>query len=73
MFGGVCEVFIRGEESQMVANAQLGEQCVNSADLNAGLAARIANSCRANVIVPVGLQQRQGGEAFDDLRLRLGS
>lgn len=54
-------------------NAELGKQRVDRADLHAGLAAGVAHGCGVDVVIPIGLNQRQGGEAFDDLRPRLGT
>jgi len=53
-----------------VAHAQLGKECVDGADLDAGLATSIAQACRANVVVAIWLKQRQSCKAFDDLSLR---
>ena len=43
------------------------------ADLNARLATCISQGCRTDVIISIGLQQRQCGKAVDDLSLGLGT
>ena len=50
---------------------QLRKEGVDGADLNAGSAAGISDSCGANVNFPVRLNEREGGKALNDLRLRL--
>lgn len=54
-------------------DAELRKQCVNGANLDASLAARIAQGCRTDVVVPIRLQQRQSGKPFDDLGPRPGA
>ena len=63
------EVFVCGEERQIVPDGELCKQCINSADLNARLATCILQGCRTDVIISIRLQQRQCGKAFDDLSL----
>ncbi len=67
------EVFVCGEERQTVPDGELCKQCINSADLNARLATCISQDCRTDVIISIGLQQRQCGKAFDDLSLGFGT
>jgi hypothetical protein len=38
---------------------------INSADLNTRLATCISQSCSTDVIISIGLKQRQGGKAFN--------
>ena len=54
-----------------MAYAKLREQGVYGADLNAGSAAGISDSCGANVVISVRLNERESGKALNDLRLRL--
>lgn len=60
------EVFVRREQGQAVANAELGEQGVDGAELNTRLAADVAQARRLDVVLSIGLNQRQGCEALDD-------
>ncbi|HZE91278.1 MAG TPA: hypothetical protein VE029_06150 [Rhizobacter sp.] len=66
------EVLIRGEERHIVPDAQLGKQGVDRAELDTRPTTRIAYGCRGDVVVPVGLQQGQGGETLNDLACALG-
>ena len=54
-----------------MTDAQLGKECVNGTDLDAGSAAANAKCCRADMVVAIWLKQRQSSKAFDDLGLRL--
>lgn len=54
-------------------NAELREQCVDSADLDTGLPTCIAQGGRTDVVFAVRLEQRQSCEALDDLRAGLGA
>lgn len=69
----MSKVFVRGEKHQIVAQTQLGKQCVNGADLDPCLTTCVAQGCRINMVFAIWLEQRQGGKAFDDLGLRLGA
>jgi hypothetical protein len=65
------EVLVRGEERQVVTDAQLGKQCIYGADLDTSLAACIAQGRGIDMVGAVWLKQWQGGKVFDDLGLRL--
>ena len=54
-----------------MADAELGQDGINGSDLNARTPTRIANVRCCDVIVSVGLNQRQGSKALDDLGLCL--
>ena len=54
-------------------DAQLREQRVDGAELDAGPTAEVAQFRGPDVVLPVGLKQRKGGEPLDDLLLGLGS
>jgi len=73
VFGGVRKVFVRGEKRKVVPDAQLRKQCIDGADLNAALAADVAQRSSTDVIVSAWLKHWESREAFDDLRLRLGT
>lgn len=67
------EIFVCGEKRQIVPNCELCQQRINGADLNSRLATCISESCSTDVIVSIGLKQRQGCKALNDLSLSLGS
>lgn len=73
MLGRMREIFVCGEKRQVVPNGELCKQCINSADLNTRLATCISQSGSTDVIISIGLKQRQGGETFDDLSLGFGT
>lgn len=73
MPGGVGEVLVGGQECQFVADAELGEQGIDCSDLHASAAARRAECGRVDMILSIGLHQRQRGKAVDDLFSRLGA
>ncbi len=54
-------------------DGELCKQCIDSAELNTCLTACIAQGCSTDVIISVGLKQRQGGKALDDLSLGSGT
>ena len=54
-----------------MAYAKLREQSVDGADLSAGSATCVSNSCGANVIISVRLYERETGKMLNDLRLCL--
>ena len=60
------EVRIRREHCELVANAELGDEGVDRADLNPASAAGVPQLGRANVILAVRNQQGKGGEPLDD-------
>jgi len=55
-----------------VAYAELSEQCVDRADLNAGTSAPITQVRRTDVIVAIRDNERQRGEPFDDVSVSAG-
>lgn len=67
------EVFVCGEERQIVPNGELCQQRINSADLNTRLAACISQGRSTDVIISIGLKQWQGSKTFDDLSLGFGA
>jgi hypothetical protein len=73
MLGRMREIFVCGEERQIVPDGELREQRINGADLNTSLATCISQNRSTDVIVSIGLKQRQGGEALDDLSLSFGT
>ena len=56
MLGRVREVFVCGEERQIVPDGELCKQCINSADLNTGLATCISQGRSTDVIISIGLK-----------------
>ncbi len=73
MLGRMREIFVCGEERQIVPDGELCKQCINGADLNSRLATCISKNRSTDVIVSIGLKQRQGGEALDDLYMGFGT
>jgi hypothetical protein len=69
MLSRMREIFVCGEECQIVPNGELCKQCINGADLNTRQAACVSHNRSTDVIVSIGLKQRQGGKALDDLSL----
>lgn len=53
--------------------AKLSKQRIDSAHLYPCSAANVPDSCRADMVVPVWLYERQSRKPLDDLRLRLRS
>jgi hypothetical protein len=73
MLGHMCEVFVSGQQHHIVPNAKLRQQRINGTDLDSRAAAGVAQGGGVNVIIPIGLEQRQCGKSLDDLGLRLGT
>ncbi len=48
-------------------DTQLSKQCVNGANLHACLTTGIAQGCRSDMVVAIGLKQRESSKPFDDL------
>lgn len=65
MLCSVREILIAGQQSQVIAYAQLRDQCVHRAKLHASPAAFIAQPGCRNVIVPVRLYEGKGAKARD--------
>ena len=53
-----------------MADAKLGEQRIDGADLHPGAPATVAQVRGFNVILPVRRQKREGGKALDDVLAR---
>lgn len=60
------EVFIGREQRQPVAEAQLRDQRVDSADLSPCTPAAVSQVCGVDMVLPVGNEQRQGRKPLDD-------
>lgn len=73
MLGRMHEIFVCGEKRQIVPNRELCQQGINGANLNSRFATSVSERCCTNVIVPIGLKQRQGGKALNDLSLGFGA
>lgn len=67
------EVFVRAEKRQIVPDGKLREKSINRPHLDTRLATLISDGCSSDVVVPIRLQQRQGGKALDDLSLGHGA
>jgi hypothetical protein len=55
-----------------VADAELGEQCVNRADLNAGKSAAITQVRRTNTVIAIRNNERQRCEPCNDVSVSAG-
>ena len=73
MPAGVGEILVRGEQRQLVADTDLGDQGVDRSDLHAAAAAGCAECSGVDMVLSIGLYQRQRGKAIDDLWARLGA
>ncbi len=73
MLGRVREVLVCGEQDQIVPDGKLRKQRIDGADLHTRLPTRSSQRRSADMIIPIRLEQRQCGEALDDLSLRFGS
>ena len=65
----VNEVVVRGEERQLVTHAHLSEQRIDSAQLDAATATRIAEFSRSDVVAAIRLDHGQSFKGFCDLRV----
>lgn len=63
---------IARKHQQAVANAQLRQERIDRANLNAMAATRVAQRRGFDVIVPVGHEERKCGEPIENLRMRFG-
>ena len=73
VLGSELEVVVGTQQGEIVPNAQLSEQRVDGADLNARSAACVPKIGRCDMVFAIGLKQGKRGEAFNDLCARLGS
>jgi hypothetical protein len=71
--GDVFEVDVGGQNGQLVTDAQLSQQHVDCPRLNSMPAAQIAQLCGGDVILPVGVEERERRKALDDLPPGFGS
>jgi hypothetical protein len=71
--GDILKILICTEQSQVVTNTQLRDQCIDCAHLNPGSTAGIAKSGRGDVVLTIGYEERQAGEVLEDLVPRLRS
>jgi hypothetical protein len=61
------EVVVGAQERQMVANAQLSEERVDRANLDACSAAFVSEISGCDMVFAIRLQQGKRCESFDDL------
>ena len=73
VFGNTVEVHVCGQQSQLVTNAKLSDQCVDRSCLNSAHAAQIAQFRSGNIIFSVRIQERKCREALDDLLFGFGT
>lgn len=67
MPGDILKVFVGREHREVVAKAELRQQRIDRADLNAASSAFVSLIGRVHMVAPIGNQQRQSGEPFEDL------
>ncbi|MDN5760808.1 MAG: hypothetical protein L0H41_00620 [Microlunatus sp.] len=63
----VQEVAVGGEQRVVVADGELGDECVDGPDLHTGSATGIAELGGGDVVIPVGAYQGEVAESCDDL------
>ena len=68
MPGDIAKVFVGRQHRQVVAETELRQQRVDSADLHAAAPALVSEFGRVNMVAAVGNQQRQSGEPVEYLR-----
>ena len=66
MLGEASEVSVRRQQGEIVTDAELREESVDRPDSDAAPAAGIAKGGCRDVVFPVGDEEGEGGEAFDD-------
>jgi len=69
----MAKITVGRQHNQIVTDAELGEQRINSSDLNAAAAARIAELGRIDMVIARRDDHRKGGEEFQNLRPSLWS
>lgn len=69
----VLKIVIAREQYEVVADAELRKEGVDSSYLHASTTADIAKLCRIDVILPVWHQQGQSGESLNDLFASFGT
>jgi hypothetical protein len=73
VLGDGFEVPIRDEQAKLVANAELGEDRVDGADLDATAAYATAELRSLEVVMAIRCDKRQGTETRDDRLLVAGA
>ena len=66
MLGNPGEIRVAGEQRQLEANAELGEQGVDRPHLDPASSAVVAEVGGCDVIIPLWLQEGEGGEPLHD-------
>lgn len=61
------EIAVRGQQRQVMTDAQLGLQGVDGCELDAGPPAPVAQGRRRDVVVAIQCHQWHGGKPVDDL------
>jgi len=69
---GQREIMVGRQQLQLVANAELGEQCVNRADLNAGTPTPITQVRCTDMVVAIRNHERQRCEPCNDVSVSAG-
>ena len=64
----IAKISVGRQHREVVAEADLCQQRIDGADLNAATSAFVSQFGRVYMVAPVGNQQRQRGEPIEDLR-----
>ena len=70
MLGRVDEVVVRGQERQLVSDAELRKQGVDGTHLNPGPPADVPEFGRGDMVLTIWLEHRKRFEGFNDLVAR---
>jgi hypothetical protein len=73
MRGHTPEVLIGGQHRKLMMDAELGEECVDGADLHPSPTTAVTQFRSGNVIFPAGTEERQSCEPVDDVPSRTRS
>ena len=73
MLRGVYEILVSAQQNKLVPDAELRDERVDCANLNAGSPAGVSEACRSNMVFAVWLDQCERREALDYLLACLGA
>lgn len=67
MLSSGSKVFVRSQKHQLVPSAELNKQGIDGANLNPAAATGVAYLRSLDVVLAVGLKEREGSEPLDKL------
>ena len=70
MLRQIIEIPIGRYQRQLMMDAELRQQCIDSPNLHSTLPAKVAESRGRNMIIPTRIKKRKCGETIHDLLLR---